>query len=230
MGKDVKTDSEPDITRVRELIKKGIGNRPLAHFARAAGVNYNYLCRYLKGHIDRPLTPAILLKIAAAAWNGVTAEELLTASGYSIEKYLWMIRVEKDEKEEEEEELPFLDELHERTFLKKSAYLWFINRKGFRNANIKDDGGPVVLMEYKDEVWLLIFMNVRDGRTCTKARKGLLMFDSMAKHNRRLCIVVDDPQLCKRDFLPPSLNRPPVGLILYVDPYTGGAKRIGGSL
>ncbi|MBQ7557672.1 MAG: hypothetical protein IJT00_06390 [Lachnospiraceae bacterium] len=222
----VSTDFEPDIKRARELIKKGIGSRPLAHFARAAGINNSYLCKYLKGHFDRPLTPAILLKIAAAAWDGVTAEELLTASGYSIEKYLQM----SCEEMEEEEELPSLDELHERTFLKKSAYLWFIVRKGFRGASIKDDGGPVVLMEYKDEAWLLIFMNVRDGRACTKAREGLLMFDSMTKHNRRLCIVVDDPKLCTEDFLTPSLNRRPVGMILYVDPYTGGAKRIGGSL
>lgn len=220
----VKTDFEPDVERLRSLLERAKGTRSIYKFSDAAGMSYSYIYQYMKGHIQTPMTPETLIKVAAVAWNDVSLEELFEASGYSAEKCInWSL----DGIKEEEEEYKSLDEVHERTFLKKAAYLWFIKKKGFIAANVQDNGGPFVLMKHRDEVWLLIFMNVRDGRACARAREGLLMFYSMDEYYRKLCIVVDDPQICARDFLIPSLTKAD-GMILYVDPYTGAAKPIGG--
>ena len=88
MGRSVKTDHEFNHNQVLELLKRAQGkNRSQAAFAKAIGINNNYLCQYMKGNLNRPLTPETLLKIAGAAEDGVTAAELLDASGFDPAKY-----------------------------------------------------------------------------------------------------------------------------------------------
>ena len=88
MGRSVKTDHDFDHEQVLQLLKRAQGsNRSQAAFAKAIGINNNYLCQYMKGNIKRPLTPETILKIAGAAEDGVTPAELLDASGFDPEKY-----------------------------------------------------------------------------------------------------------------------------------------------
>ena len=88
MGRAIQTDHEFHHEQVLKLLKKAQGTtRTQAAFAKAIGMNYAYLCQYMKGNVNRPLSPETLLKIAGAAEGGITAEELLNASGFDPEKY-----------------------------------------------------------------------------------------------------------------------------------------------
>ena len=224
----VSTDFKPDIRKVRELVKKAVGDRTLVCFARAAGINYSYICKYVNGGFDRPLMPATLLKIASAAWNGVTAKELLTASGYSADKYVYELQLAGVGATKEKPLL--LEELHERIFLKKAAYLWFIQKKDFANAEVRDDGGPVVLMRSNGEEWMLFFLLERDGRNDAAwdaIQRSNIKFSSENEQEHHLCYIVDNLQKCKRKIILPMNGN--MGTILIVDPYTGGIKEYGGA-
>ena len=89
MSRTLKTDHEFNHNQVLQLLKKAQGQtRTQLAFAQAIGMNYAYLCRYMKGTVNRPLSPDMLKKIAAAAEGSVTLEELLDASGFDPEKYV----------------------------------------------------------------------------------------------------------------------------------------------
>lgn len=89
MSRGTPTDHEFHHEQVLSLLKKAQGKtRTLASFAKDSGVNYAYLCKYMKGNMKRPLSPDTLLKLANAAEEGVTSEELLDASGFDPRKYI----------------------------------------------------------------------------------------------------------------------------------------------
>lgn len=89
MSRGTPTDHEFQHEQVLSLLKKAQGKtRTLASFAKDSGVNYTYLCKYMKGNMNRPLSPDTLLKLASAAEEGVTSEELLEASGFDPGKYI----------------------------------------------------------------------------------------------------------------------------------------------
>ena len=89
MSRRIKTDFDPDFERVGILFNRAKGNnRTILKFSKAVGMNYAYMCRHMKGRVQKPLSPKSLAKVAAVACNGVTLRELLEASGYSAEKYI----------------------------------------------------------------------------------------------------------------------------------------------
>ena len=102
MSRGTPTDHEFHLDHVLSLLKKAKGKkRTLAAFAKASGVNYAYLCKYMNGNVDRPLSPDLLIKLASAAEEGVTSEELLDASGYDPEKYTPSSSAEFDNNDED---------------------------------------------------------------------------------------------------------------------------------
>ena len=108
MGRSVKTDHDFDHEQVLQLLKRAQGNnRSQAAFAKAIGMNNNYLCQYMKGNIKRPLTPETLIKIAGAAEDGVTSAELLDASGFDSEKYVSILPDEWDTENYSEDDQKF---------------------------------------------------------------------------------------------------------------------------
>lgn len=227
MSRVVKKDFEPDLERVRTLLKRAIGPQPISKFATSASVNYSYLCQYLNGRFERSMAPNTLLRIAVASRNRITAEELLEASGYAADKYVkrrWYPEELDEEWDKGWEGLPTLEEMHQIAFLKKAAYHWYIKKKGFLTAAVQDDGSPFVLIRKGNEEWLVIFLTIRDGNVREKVQEGLNKF--VSGDNRKLCIVVDDRRLCEREFEIPISGAE--GLILCVDPYTEGVKPIGG--
>lgn len=89
MSRAVQPDFEFDKTRLSDLLKEAKGNLSLNLYATKCGISVGYLCKYMSKKFDNPPTPTTLKKISAfTEQNGVTFEDLLTASGYIPEKYL----------------------------------------------------------------------------------------------------------------------------------------------
>ena len=102
MSRGTPTDHEFHHDQVLSLLKKAQGKtRTLASFAKDSGVNYAYLCKYMKGNMIRPLSPDTLLKLGSAAKEGVTSEELLEASGFDPRKYIPSISTEFDDDDDD---------------------------------------------------------------------------------------------------------------------------------
>ena len=89
MSRQVKLDFNFDVAKFSDLLRKAQGNRQQKVFAEQIGMNKSYLNCYLTGNVDHPLTPSTLLKIALVAENSVSLEELLTASGYNPDNFIW---------------------------------------------------------------------------------------------------------------------------------------------
>lgn len=87
MSKAVNADREFNITKYAELLAKAKGGRTQTEFAKDCGLSTAYICKHLNGRIDRAPIPSTLKKIAAAAANGVSYEDLLDAAGYDVSKY-----------------------------------------------------------------------------------------------------------------------------------------------
>ncbi|MCX7903242.1 MAG: helix-turn-helix domain-containing protein [Caloramator sp.] len=67
------------------LLIKARGERNNAEFSRESGVSRAYISGYINKNIDKPPTPEIIRRLAEAAYNDVTYEDLMEAAGY-IEK------------------------------------------------------------------------------------------------------------------------------------------------
>lgn len=69
-----------------DLLYKSLGDRSWNQFAQNAGVDSGHLSRIKNGNFNKPPKPEFLSKLASKAHNGVTYEELMTASGYLLTK------------------------------------------------------------------------------------------------------------------------------------------------
>lgn len=87
MSKAVNTDHEFNIERYADLLAKAQGGRTQTEFAKDCGLSTAYICKHLNCRIDKAPIPSTLKKIAAAAANGVSYEDLLDAAGYDASKY-----------------------------------------------------------------------------------------------------------------------------------------------
>jgi len=66
-----------------KLVKKAQGIRSLNNFARQCNISASTLSRIINNKNTQPPSPSTLQKIASAAHNDVTYNELMTACGYS---------------------------------------------------------------------------------------------------------------------------------------------------
>lgn len=87
MSKAVNADHEFNIERYADLLAKAQGGRTQTEFAKDCGLSTAYICKHLNRRIDKAPIPSTLKKIAAAAANGVSYEDLLDAAGYDASKY-----------------------------------------------------------------------------------------------------------------------------------------------
>lgn len=87
MSKAVNADHAFNIERYAELLAKAQGGRNQTEFAKDCGLSTAYICKHLNRRIDKAPIPSTLKKIAAAAANGVSYEDLLDAAGYDVSKY-----------------------------------------------------------------------------------------------------------------------------------------------
>lgn len=87
MSKAVNTDHAFNIERYAELLAKAQGGRTQTAFAKDCGLSTAYICKHLNRRIDKAPIPSTLKKIAAAAANGISYEDLLDAAGYDVTKY-----------------------------------------------------------------------------------------------------------------------------------------------
>lgn len=87
MSKAVNADHEFNIERYADLLAKAQGGRTQTEFAKECGLSTAYICKHLNRRIDKAPIPSTLKKIAAAAANGVSYEDLLDAAGYDVSKY-----------------------------------------------------------------------------------------------------------------------------------------------
>jgi transcriptional regulator with XRE-family HTH domain len=58
------------------------GDRSINRFGNDAGVDPGYISRLLRGLVENAPGAMVIKKLADAAWNGVTIEDLLGAAGY----------------------------------------------------------------------------------------------------------------------------------------------------
>ncbi len=101
MSRKVETDYGFDGREFTMVLSKAKGDRQQNEFAKEIGMNKSYLNCYLSGKMDHPLTPSTLLKISLVSANGVTIEELLLASGYNPENFIWNEKLIRRLSEEE---------------------------------------------------------------------------------------------------------------------------------
>lgn len=67
------------------LIEKALGDRTTTEYSNQSGVNRTYISKFLNKGVNNPPSPEILRRLADAAHNDVTYEDLMKAAGY-IEK------------------------------------------------------------------------------------------------------------------------------------------------
>lgn len=87
MSKAVSADREFNIEKYATLLEKAKGGRTQTEFAKDCGLSTAYICKHLNRRIDKAPIPSTLKKIAAAAANGISYEDLLDAAGYDVSKY-----------------------------------------------------------------------------------------------------------------------------------------------
>lgn len=66
----------------RKLLEKSIGDRTKEQYAKDSGVNRTYISKYMNEKLDEPPTPDVIKRLASAAHNSVTYEELMSAAGH----------------------------------------------------------------------------------------------------------------------------------------------------
>lgn len=86
MKRNIETDFEFDKVRFAEVLRRAIGDRSIAEFARFADVSTGYVSRYVNLKVDVAPTLTTMQKLNAAT-TSVTYEELLEAAGYDPKKY-----------------------------------------------------------------------------------------------------------------------------------------------
>ena len=88
MRRSVQPDFEFDKDKFAELLQKAKGLLSLNDFAGNCDVSVSYMCKYLKTKFNNPPTPNTLSKISLfTETQGVSYEDLLSAAGYSVDKY-----------------------------------------------------------------------------------------------------------------------------------------------
>lgn len=86
MKRNIETDFEFDKVRFAEVLRRAIGERSIAEFARFADVSTGYVSRYVNLKVDVAPTLTTMQKLNTAT-TSVTYEELLEAAGYDPKKY-----------------------------------------------------------------------------------------------------------------------------------------------
>lgn len=69
-----------------ELLEKAKGNRYIEWYAKESGVSRPYISHLINMKLDKPPKPDIIKKLASAAHNNVSYEQLMSACGYIDEK------------------------------------------------------------------------------------------------------------------------------------------------
>lgn len=88
MSRKVETDYEFDKIKFAELLEKAKGSLSLKIFAEKCNLSVSYMCKYIKARLDYAPTPSTLSKISLfTETQGVSYGDLLSAAGYSIDKY-----------------------------------------------------------------------------------------------------------------------------------------------
>ena len=63
-------------------MKLAKGERSINKYGNEAGVDPGYISRLLRGLVDNAPSAAVIKKLADAARNGVSAQEMMAAAGY----------------------------------------------------------------------------------------------------------------------------------------------------
>lgn len=71
-----------DKEKFAELLRKAIGNRSMNKYAEAAGVSNAHVSRLLRGLLEKAPEAETIKKLAEAAHNEVTYDELMEAAGH----------------------------------------------------------------------------------------------------------------------------------------------------
>lgn len=74
--------SKTDLSKFKNLVRKSIGARSQAEFAREANLSPSHLTRMLSDDYDSTPHIRTIRNMASAAVNGVTLNDLLVAAGY----------------------------------------------------------------------------------------------------------------------------------------------------
>ena len=88
MSRALVQEFSPDYEQFRKKVILAKGTRTLTQFAKDAGVNFAYLSKVISLKYKRPASPSFIGKLASAAENGVSYEELMSAAGFDPEKYV----------------------------------------------------------------------------------------------------------------------------------------------
>ncbi|MDO4170577.1 MAG: hypothetical protein Q4D45_11850 [Lachnospiraceae bacterium] len=89
MSRAVALDHEFNKEKFQNLLNLAKGSRSQKDFARDANLSLAYVCKHLNGTLDVPPVPKTLFKIAHAAQNDITYEDLLDAAGYDTDKAVY---------------------------------------------------------------------------------------------------------------------------------------------
>ncbi|MFZ5645454.1 MAG: hypothetical protein ACOY46_17975 [Bacillota bacterium] len=73
-----------DKNRFAHLLKMAQGNRSINKYAGDSGITSAHISRLLREKIDTPPNPDTIKKLAEAAGNNVTYEELMVAAGHIV--------------------------------------------------------------------------------------------------------------------------------------------------
>lgn len=71
-----------DKIKFKELLEKARGNRTIQKYAEESGVSRAYISKYINLRLDNPPNPDVIKRLADAAYNGITYEDLMEAAGY----------------------------------------------------------------------------------------------------------------------------------------------------
>lgn len=82
MGCIILENSNNDNNRLIELLTLAKGDRSWNQYALNSGVDAGHLSRLRKENFIKPPKPDLLNRLAQKAYNGVTYEQLMIASGY----------------------------------------------------------------------------------------------------------------------------------------------------
>jgi len=87
-----------DKEKFANLIMQAKGNRSLNQYAAASGVTSAHISRLSRQLLDSPPSPQIIRKLAEAAHNDVTYDQLMAAAGHTDPQPYYAL-TEKDEKD-----------------------------------------------------------------------------------------------------------------------------------
>ena len=68
--------------KFRDILEKARNNRTNEEYARQSGVSRPYISAYMNLRRDDPPSPEVIKRLAEAAHNGVTYDDLMEAAGY----------------------------------------------------------------------------------------------------------------------------------------------------